>query len=102
MLSVYVPGPLRGFTGGLDVVELDAPSGPLRDVLAALFARHPGLRDRVLTDAGEIRRHVNVFVGPERARLDAMVPDGSEISILPAVSGGVSWPIGRGGRPVRS
>jgi molybdopterin converting factor small subunit len=88
MLSVHVPGPLRAFSGGRDVVELDAPAGPLRDVLAALFARHPGLRDRVLTDAGELRRHVNVFVGAERARLADPVPDGAEISILPAVSGG--------------
>ena len=90
MLSVYVPGPLRGFTGGPDVVELDTAPGPLREVLAALFARHPGLRDRVLTDTGELRRHVNVFIGPERSRLDTPVPDGAEISILPAVSGGRS------------
>jgi hypothetical protein len=38
-------------------------------------ARHPGLRDRVLTETGEIGRHVNVA-------------DGAEVSILPAVSGG--------------
>lgn len=88
MLSVHVPGPLRAFTGGRDVVELAAGPTTLRDALAALFARHPGLRDRVLTETGDVRRHINLFVGADRSPLDTPVADGAEISILPAVSGG--------------
>ena len=88
MFTVFVPGPLRGFTGGRDVVEVAARPDTLRDALDALFQAHPGLRDRVLTETGEIRRHVNVFIGADRSRLDAPVADGAEISILPAVSGG--------------
>lgn len=89
-VSVYIPGPLRAFSSGRDVVELELSAAPatLAAALEALFALHPGLRDRVLTDEGAVRRHVNLFIGAERARLDDAVPDGAELAILPAVSGG--------------
>jgi sulfur-carrier protein len=86
--SVFIPAVLRAFSGGADSVELP-PAPTLRAALEALFARHPGLRDRVLTETGEIRRHVNVFVGAERCRdLDAPLAADAELAILPAVSGG--------------
>jgi sulfur-carrier protein len=48
--------------------------------------------DRVLTEQGELRRHVNVFVGEESIRflngLSTVVEDGDTIMIVPAVSGG--------------
>lgn len=87
---MYIPGPLREHSGGRDVVELDGALDSVAAVLAALFAAHPGLRDRVLTDDGRLRRHVNVFVAAERATLDSPVPDGAELAILPAVSGGAA------------
>src|SRR5262249_25486117 len=62
------------------------------DALAALWALHPGVRDRVVTEQGEVRPHVNVFVGVESIRftggLETPLRDGAEISIVPAVSGG--------------
>jgi molybdopterin converting factor small subunit len=46
----------------------------------------------VLTEQGELRRHVNVFVGDESIKfidgLDTKVTDGTTITIVPAVSGG--------------
>jgi molybdopterin synthase sulfur carrier subunit len=79
-------------TGGRSHVEVEASGGTLRDSLAALFAEHPGIRDRVLTEQGEIREHVNVFVGETLARsadgLATPVTTGVEISIIPAISGG--------------
>jgi hypothetical protein len=52
----------------------------------------PGIRDRVLTEQGEIRQHVNVFVGNNKSRssggLSAPVPDGGEILIVLAIRGG--------------
>jgi sulfur-carrier protein len=48
--------------------------------------------DRVLDEQGNLRRHVNVFVGADDIRtlggLTATVADGAEVSIVPAVSGG--------------
>jgi molybdopterin converting factor small subunit len=79
-------------TGGRSHVDVETPGSTLQDALEALFAAHPGIRDRVLTERGEIRQHVNVFVGKNEARstggLATPVPDGTEISIIPAISGG--------------
>jgi molybdopterin converting factor small subunit len=87
-----IPGPLRSLTGGRSYVELQTCGRTLHDALEALFATHPALRDRVLTERGEIREHVNVFVGKNEARsmggLASPVADGTEISIIPAISGG--------------
>jgi molybdopterin converting factor small subunit len=73
-------------------VDVETSGGRLQDALEALFAAHPGIRDRVLTERGEIRQHVNVFVGKSDVRwsggLATPLAEGVEISILPAISGG--------------
>ncbi len=88
----WIPGPLRPMAAGLTRVDVATGGSTLRDALAALFAAHPALRDRVLTEQGEIRQHVNVFVGKSEARwtggLTTPLAEGAEISILPAISGG--------------
>ncbi len=88
----HIPGYLREFTEGQARVRLDASPGTVRAALVALWSLHPGVRDRVVTEQNEVRPHVNVFVGDESIRftggLDTTVPEGSEISIVPAVSGG--------------
>lgn len=91
-VTFHIPGPLRDFTGGRGSVVIDAAPGTLRDALEMLYARYPGIRDRVLTEQGEIREHINVFVGDENSRfasgLATEIPSGAEISIVPAISGG--------------
>jgi sulfur-carrier protein len=91
VITVDVPGALQAFSRGRSVV-LDAPCATVREALVALGARHPGLLDRVLDERGELRPHVNVFVGDANTRfaggLGAPVAEGSTITILPAVSGG--------------
>ena len=91
-VNFWIPGPLKSMTGGRTHVEVETAGGTLGDALGALFAAHPGIRDRVLTERGEIREHVNVFVGKSEARstggLATPLADGMEISILPAISGG--------------
>ena len=88
----WIPGPLTSLTGGRRQVEVEPAAATLQAALQALFAAHPGLRDRVLTEQGEIRQHVNVFVGTADARsaggLATPVAEGTEISIMPAISGG--------------
>jgi len=87
-----LPAYLRPFAQERSGLELDASPATVRDALEALRALHPGVLDRVLTEQGEVRRHVNVFVGEESIRhtggLETPLADGSEISIVPAVSGG--------------
>ena len=91
-VNCWIPGPLTSLTGGRSHVNVETSGGTLRDALEALFAAHPGLRDRILTERGETRQHVNVFVGNSDARstggLATPLADGMEISIIPAISGG--------------
>ncbi|HEY3170100.1 MAG TPA: ubiquitin-like small modifier protein 1 [Thermoanaerobaculia bacterium] len=88
----FVPGPLREFAGGRAEVVLAATPRTLKEALEALGRDYPGVARRVLNERGEVRPHVNLFVGGECVRfadgLSTALPDGCEIAILPAVSGG--------------
>jgi sulfur-carrier protein len=88
----FVPGPLREFAGGRTHVEVEGSPRTLADALRALEAAFPGVVRRVLDERGEVRPHVNLVVGEDCVRfgdgLATPLPDGCEIAILPAVSGG--------------
>lgn len=92
LVTFNIPGPLLSLTHGERFAQIETAPGRLRDAMEVLFDRYPGLRDRILTEQGAVREHVNVFLGKEDIRylegLDTMVPDQIEISIIPAVSGG--------------
>jgi molybdopterin converting factor small subunit len=82
--------------GGHSGAEVQVSGGTLQDALDALFAVHPAIRDRIMTEQGQIREHVNVFVGNQEARATAglatPVTDGTVVSIIPAISGGTfAW-----------
>lgn len=91
-VQFLIPGYLRPYAGGASRVEVADEPATVRTALAALRRAHPGVWDRVLTEQGAVRPHVNVFVGDESIRysggLDTPVPPGATISIVPAVSGG--------------
>lgn len=89
-VTVRIPTQLRELSGGAGEVTLSP--GPLREVLDALEAAHPGFQGRLFDDAGGLRRFVNVFVADEDIRfldgLETVVADGQTVSIVPAVAGG--------------
>jgi molybdopterin converting factor small subunit len=91
-IAFYIPGYLRPFTDGASRLDVEGSPGTVGDALAVLWRLHPGVRDRVVTEQGEVRQHVNVFVGAESIRftggLATPLPARCEISIIPAVSGG--------------
>ena len=92
-VTFTIPSYLRPFTDNRAEVEVDVPPGTVRDALRALWQIYPGVRDRVADERGEIRHHINVFVGTESIRytggLDTPLPSHrSDITIVPAVSGG--------------
>jgi len=88
----HLPGALREFAGGQSSVEIEVSGATLADALSALWKLYPGIRDRMATEQGQVREHINVFIGDENVRytggMTTPVPAGSEITILPAVSGG--------------
>ena len=89
-IEVRLPTVLRSQAGGRSTVEVEGAS--VGDVLRALVAQFPGMDGHVLDPDGSLRRFVNVYVNDDDVRyLDGVntpVPDGAEISILPAVAGG--------------
>jgi molybdopterin converting factor small subunit len=92
VITFHIPGPLRPFAEGRGEVLVQAEAATVLDALQALWAACPGMRDRVVTEQGQIREHINIFVGRENIRytggLTTPVSRGSEISIVPAISGG--------------
>lgn len=87
-----IPGYLRPFAEGRPEVALPGPFANVGEALKSLGAQFPGVRDRVLMETGEVRPHVNVFVGEESIRytggLATPLVDGATVFIVPAISGG--------------
>lgn len=91
-VTFHIPGPLQSLTDNRRSVDLAASPGCLAEALEALFRRYPGIRDRLLTEQGSVREHINIYIGKEDIRymdgLKTKLSDAAEIVILPAVSGG--------------
>src|SRR5262245_34700332 len=89
-ILVRIPTPLRSVTRGNAEVQATADTvGALVDDLERQF---PGLRDRLVDEAGELRRFINVYVNEEDIRfLDGKktgLKSGDQVSIVPAIAGG--------------
>lgn len=91
-VTVRIPTYLASFADGRSSVVIESAPMDTSALLNALWELHPGLRDRIIDEQGEVRQHINIFVGEESIRfasgLKTPVPDGSEVLIVPAVSGG--------------
>lgn len=88
-VTVKIPSQLRVAAGGAEEVEVEAST--VGEALDGVFEQHADLRERITQD-GELRRFVNVYVSGEDIRfqdgLDTSISDGDEVTILPAVAGG--------------
>ena len=91
-VTVRIPSYLAAFAEGRNSIVVEGARLTADGVLQSLWSLHPALRDRILDEQGQVRQHINVFVGEESIRFAAglatPVPDGTEILIVPAVSGG--------------
>jgi molybdopterin synthase sulfur carrier subunit len=94
IVHVRVPAALRPYTGGEAVVDVDAGRDPtVTAVLDALSGAHPDFERRLRDEQGEMRPHVNVFLGDDNIRdlagLATPLPEGCQLTVLPAISGGI-------------
>ncbi|OGA12807.1 MAG: molybdopterin synthase sulfur carrier subunit [Betaproteobacteria bacterium RIFCSPLOWO2_12_FULL_63_13] len=89
-ITVRIPTPLRAYTHGAD--EVRAEGATVADAMRALGDAYDGLLAQVLTEDGEPRQFVNIYLGSRNVRaLQGMrtpVAEGDVISIVPAVAGG--------------
>jgi sulfur-carrier protein len=87
---VKIPTQLRAAAGG--VAETEVSGTTVAEALNGLYERHGELRERIANEDGSLRRFVNVYLAGEDIRfldgLQTPVPDGAELTILPAVAGG--------------
>ncbi|PJA78293.1 MAG: molybdopterin synthase sulfur carrier subunit [Nitrospirae bacterium CG_4_9_14_3_um_filter_51_5] len=90
MIKVRIPTPLRPMTGGKSEVELTGNT--VSEIIENLGSAHPGIKERVYDEQGEVRRFINIYVNEEDIRFltgkDTPLKDGDEVSIIPAIAGG--------------
>jgi molybdopterin converting factor small subunit len=95
LIRFHLPSALRQWAGGKEIVELRLPLDvriAISEAFVMLGRDYPGIRQRVLDDQNNIRRHVNVFIDNENVRFAeggaTKVTDDSDVWIYPALSGG--------------
>ena len=90
MPTIRIPSALRTLTGGASDVDVGAAT--VRDALAELDRKHPGITAKVLDGSGAVKPFIRIYVGSEDigalAGLDTPVDKRDEISIIPAIAGG--------------
>jgi MoaD family protein len=87
---VTIPTPLRRFTGNDAQIEVEA--GTITEVIDQMDRKYPGFRARLCEEGGQLRRFFNIYIDGEDVRflddLETKIPEGAEVSIIPAISGG--------------
>lgn len=90
MPTVKFTANLKRFFPTLSVVETDALD--LNQILAQLEVNFKGIKDYIVDEQGQLRKHVNIFIGNEliqdRITLSDTVNPNDEIYIMQALSGG--------------
>ena len=92
-IEVRIPTILRTYTDGAKAVN--GTGETLAELFADLDTRHAGIRARIVDEdkGGELRRFVNVYLNDEDVRfldgISTKLTDGDNVTILPAVAGGM-------------
>jgi molybdopterin converting factor small subunit len=68
--------------------EVTLAVATVAELIDALEARWPGMRDRLCDSTPAIRRHINVFIDGRRATLATPLAPGTDVFIVTAISGG--------------
>ena len=89
-VKVRIPTPLQRLTQGKE--EVEGSVGTIISLVNDLDQKYPGLGERI-SEGGKLRRFVNIYVNEEDVRFlkneETVVKDGDEVSIVPAIAGGI-------------
>ena len=76
--------------------EVCAEGATISALVNDIEQNHPGIKERICDEQGNIRRFVNIFVNGDAIRfsdnLETVLKDGDEVSIVPAIAGGKCGP----------
>jgi sulfur-carrier protein len=87
VVRIRIAALLHSYTGGMKTVEAEAST--VGEAMAALDRRFPGLAFRIVDEQGQIRPHMNIFLGEDKVRdLATPITRTAEIYIVGALSGG--------------
>lgn len=89
-IKVRIPTPLQKLTKNNP--EVEAQGSDIKELIADLEKKFPGIKERLCDEGGSLRRFINIYVNEEDIRFlqrDAtLLKDGDEVSIIPAIAGG--------------
>ena len=90
-IKVRIPTPLKKLTK--EQSEVAANGRDINEVIIDLEQQFPGIKERLCDNDGTVRRYINIYVNQEDIRFlsgeKTVVKDGDEISIIPAIAGGL-------------
>ena len=86
-VTTRVASPLRSYTDGRAIVEAEGRT--VREALADLDKRYPGMRFRMIDEQDRIRPHIRLYVNTEAVEhLDHRIGQGDTLHLICALSGG--------------
>lgn len=92
MIRIFIPTPLRRFAAEQAQVFLNATN--VAEAIRSLVSIHPALSPYIYDQDDQVRKHVRLYVGEddirERDGLSTALSEGDELSIIPAIAGGIS------------
>jgi|TARA_B100000959_G_scaffold181022_1_gene189404 molybdopterin synthase sulfur carrier subunit len=90
-VKVRIPSPLLKLTNNQG--EVSAEGNSVKEIFDDLEKNYPGIKERVYDEEGQLRRFINIYINEEDIRFvdgeSSSVKDGDEISIIPAIAGGL-------------
>jgi sulfur-carrier protein len=90
-VRVLIPTPLQRLTQNQGEVTVEG--GDIHEVISNLEVQFPGVKARLCDEHGTLRRFVNIYINEEDIRFlkgeSTPLKDGDEVSIVPAIAGGV-------------
>ncbi len=90
-VKVRIPTPLMKLTNNQS--EVSAEGGTIADILNNLESQYTGIKERICEESGAPRRFINIYLNEEDIRFmdgeKTSVKEGDEISIIPAIAGGI-------------
>jgi molybdopterin synthase sulfur carrier subunit len=91
-IKVRIPTPLMKLTDNQS--EVSAEGETISEIINNLENQFNGIKDRICEENGSPRRFINIYINEEDIRFlegeKTVVKDGDEISIIPAIAGGIS------------